>query len=488
MTLVILTHMSKKLLNKAYSPEEFRKTGLQLVELLATYLENVQNNDQEPVMKWKNPNEQFHYWKDYMESNSGSIDFFKELIDRSIHIHHPKYMGHQVSAPAPLTALTAMVTALLNNGMAIYEMGPSASALEKWVVEQFIGRMGFGKSADGFLTSGGTLATLTALLAARQMKADGDVWDDGNKDELTILVPAESHYCVDRAARIMGFGEDGIIKVSLDENFRMRTDLLSEKLQLAQDNGKKVIAVVANACSTSTGTYDDLDSIGDFCSKHKLWFHVDAAHGGGAIFSEKYKHRLNGIKRADSVIIDLHKMLMNPALATLVMFKNGPDSYQTFNQKAQYLWEKNEDPEWFNYAKRTFECTKLMMSVKFCSLINEYGFEIFDENVTTLYDLASSFAKLIKERPGFELVTDPMANIVCFRLLSKKPSISNNTLNSKIRRNILENGDFYIVQTELNDNVYLRVTLMNPFSQITHMVELLDTVIAIGSNLENEKK
>jgi len=464
----------KNRLKEAYSAEEFRRTGHETIDLLADYLNSVQNSETMPVMQWKKPDEQFTYWDNYVGTVSTNC-FFKELIDKSIHVHHPKYMGHQVSAPAPITALASMVSAMLNNGMAVYEMGPVSSALEKWIVRQFTGQLGFPSDSDGLLTSGGTLATLTALLAARQSGTDRKSWEEGTKNEYAVMVSEQSHYCVDRAVRIMGFGAEGAIKIQVDKQFKMRIDLLEEKLLEAKSKGKKVIAVVGNACSTATGTYDDLVAIGQFAQKHKLWFHIDGAHGGAAIFSEKYRHLMKGAEIADSIIIDLHKMMMNPALSTLLLFKHESDSYSTFNQQAQYLWEKAEDPEWFNYAKRTFECTKLMMSVKFYALVNQYGFKIFNENVTTLYHLAELFSKLIKERPDFELATEPMSNIVCFRLKGKTDRKANE-MNSRIRRSILEEGEFYIVQTELKGNIYLRVTLMNPFTTEKHLSELLDRI------------
>jgi len=473
----------KEKLEKLYSEEEFRKDGHKIIDLMADYLKEAREGTSLPVLKWLTPDEQYSFWKDYGEKEKNLPELFKDIIDHSIHLHHPKYMGHQVSAPAPATALAAMVSSLMNNGMAIYEMGPVGSALEKWVAEQLIAAAGFSKSASGFLTSGGTLATLTALLAARQIQSGKTVWEDGLNEKYCILVPELSHYCVDRSARIMGFGAEGIVKVPVDRNFQMRIDLLEECLNMAESDGKKVIAVVANACSTATGTYDDLNAISSFCKKHSLWFHVDAAHGGGAIFSEKYKHLLNGASEADSVIIDLHKMLMNPALSTLVIFKNGNHSYQTFNQKAEYLWAQ-QDEEWFNYAKRTFECTKLMMSLKFFTLIQQYGFEIFDQNVTTLYDLSKSFAKLIKNRPEFELANEPMANILCFRVVDREDKEALNKLNRQIRQSILEEGEFYIVQTELNGNVYLRVTLMNPFTTEKQLEELLDTLANKAARLK----
>ncbi|HEY9115619.1 MAG TPA: aminotransferase class I/II-fold pyridoxal phosphate-dependent enzyme [Bacteroidales bacterium] len=464
------------IVKKAYDAETFRKTGHELVDLLAAYLEKNQNGGQEKVMNWKEPAEQLEFWKDYLEKGKSTSAFFSDIIENSIHLHNPKYMGHQVSAPLPITSLAAMASALLNNGMAVYEMGPAASALEKWIAGKFAQLLGYDENADGIITSGGTLATLTAMLAARKMKAGDDIWKNGNSANLAVMVSEQAHYCVDRAARIMGFGEKGVIKIPVDNQYKLRADLLGEYLEKAKTEGLKVIAVIGSACSTSTGTYDDLLEIGNFCEKHNLWFHVDAAHGGGAIVSGKYRPLLKGIEQADSVIIDFHKMLMNPALSTLLMFKNGQVSYLTFNQKANYLWKKNEDEEWYNYAKRTFECTKLMMSLKFYSVVQAYGFEIFDEHVTYLYDLGKQFAELINQRKGFELAVEPMSNIVCFRFVGNFQAKELNELNARIRQEILEKGEFYIVQTELNNQIFLRTTLMNPMTETRHLVELLDEV------------
>ena len=469
------------LLQKAYDPDQFRKEGHALVEQLAAYLENGISGTTEKVIKWQQPDELYEKWKEYIDKGVSSQQFFNDLIDQSIQLHNPRYMGHQVAVPLPVTALAGMVGALLNNGMAIYEMGPVASVLEKWIVTHFAELIG-NHHADGFLTSGGTLATLTALLSARQAVLNNDIWEKGQEDKLAVMVSDQAHYSVDKAARIMGLGSKGVIKVPVDKDFKMQTDQLEPLFEKAEKDGLKVIAVVANGCSTSTGTYDDLRTISAFCNSKNIWFHLDAAHGGGVVYSPKYKSLLNGIEQADSVIIDLHKMLMGPALSTLVLFKDSDDSYKTFSQKARYLWENEQDKEWYNYAKRTLECTKLMMSVRFYAIIQAYGTGIFDEYVSRQYDLSREFSEMILKDSNFELATEPMSNIVCFRYAPQNVT-DLDKLNGQIRKKSLENGDYYIVQTELNGNTYLRVTLMNPFTEKAHLKALLNEIKKIAATL-----
>jgi L-2,4-diaminobutyrate decarboxylase len=239
-----------------------------------------------------------------------------------------------------------------------------------------------------------------------------------------------------------------------------------------------VISVIGSAGSTSTGSYDDLDAIADFCEKHKIWFHVDGAHGGAVIFSNTYKHLVKGLARADSMIIDFHKMLLIPALATGLVFKRGEDAFKTFQQKAQYLWANQESLDWFNSGKRTFECTKSMMCIKIYALLKAYGEQVFTENVDTLYDLGKTFAKMVQSHPNFELGVEPESNIVCFRYVENgKTEAEIHALNTEKKAEILRGGKFYIVQTTLRDKLFLRVSLMNPLTKKADLKALLDEIV-----------
>lgn len=469
------------MIQKALDSDNFRKTGHELVNLLADYLTEVrQNPDDMPVNKWQAPDQQRDKWQTYQINDHDLPGYFQEYLQDSIHLHHPKYMGHQITTPAPISALAALVSDLLNNGMGIYEMGQPSVAMEHLVVQRLAKKMGFGESADGFLTSGGTLANLTALLAARRKKASDNVWQIGNQKQLALLVSEQAHYCIERAVRIMGWGDAGVIKVPVDQHFRMRTDLLEDYYQNALKEGKEVIAVVGSACSTATGTYDNLEAIADFCQAFDLWFHVDGAHGASAIFSQKHQHKVKAIHRADSVIMDFHKTLLVPALATAVIFKDTNDSYNTFAQNAHYLWSNDDTKEWYNFAKRTFETTKFPMGFKVFTVWNYYGDELLEEMIETIFGLGEAFAQLILQNPAFELATNPACNIVCFRYVDTPENV--NELNNAIRQIILEEGKFYIVKTLLNGDTYLRVTLANPETSTTDLQQLLEYVENIAKN------
>lgn len=471
------------ILEQAYSAEGFREQGHLLIDQLADYMERIRKPGQQAgAIQYSTPDAALELWReDLATGDSTNVhNMFAKAIAHSVKLLHPKYMGHQISPSVPVAALAGLLGDLLNNGMGVYEMGISGTTTEQLVVQVVAKQLGFPEGAGGVITSGGTLANLTALLAARKLKAAKNVWQEGHGSQLALMVSEEAHYCVDRAARIMGWGDAGIIKVPVDEQFRMRTELLPQYYRQAQSEGKEVIAVVGSACTTATGSFDDLSAIAAFCRQQELWFHVDGAHGAALAFSEKYAPLVRGLELADSVVMDFHKMLLTPSITTALIFRRAGDSYQTFSQQAEYLFNR-EEPEWFNLAKRTFECTKLMIGFKAYSIIRTYGLELFDEYVTRVCDLTGKLAALIESADDLSLAMPPACNIICFRYapagLTDKQL---DTLNEQIRQQLLEDGEYYLVQARLKGRLYLRCTLTNPFTTERELIGLLEKVRTVN--------
>jgi len=150
--------------------------------------------------------------------------------------------------------------------MGVYEMGAAGTVLENVMVQEFCNSFGF-DNGSGFFTSGGTLANLTVMLAARQSTAKADVWKEGQTTQYGLLVSEQAHYCIDRAVRIMGWGSNGIIKVPVDDAFKMRTNLIPEYMQQAAKDGIEVIAIMGSALSASTGVFDNLLEIAQYAKR-----------------------------------------------------------------------------------------------------------------------------------------------------------------------------------------------------------------------------
>lgn len=454
------------LLNDAYSPVNYQYFAKEALEvLLHDYQKQLVGSSKvsntvpakELLAQWNNKTWTFN-------------DLLQQVSHLSIHIHNPRYMGHQVSAPLPLAIIMDWVAAHFNNGMAVYEMGQAGTIGDEIVIQKLAKWLGFSSSVNGILTSGGTIGNLTALLAARKNA-------EPHKN-LAIMVSSEAHYSLVRSAFIMGIPKENIYYLPTNKLLQVDVQQLLTVLNQIKAEGKHVFALCANACSTSTGAYDPINAMADFASAHNIWLHVDGAHGGAVALSKKYAFLTEGIEKADSVVIDFHKMLLCPALITAVLYKNQNTSFLPFEQKAAYLL--SDEPEWENMAMRTAECTKYMMSLKALAIMDVYGKSIFEEFISRQHDLTLACANLIANSETFELALQPQSNILCFRY----SCLNNNEVNQAIRQAILADGRFYIVKTVIQDEIFLRCTFMNPFTTVAHFQELLDFIEELVKTLD----
>ncbi len=467
--------------------------GQAVVGQLADYLRAALQGEELPVYHGIGPDEMAAQldaeWGGNFaaEGNGAGLELLQEYIEKAHHIHHPGYIGHQVAAPLPVATLGEMLLAFLNNGSAIYEMGPAHVICEQRVVRFLCGLVGWeadgwGEASDGFLTHGGSVGNLTALLAARQAKAGTDVWKDGQSEPFAFLASAQNHYCVDRAVRIMGWGAGGIENVRVDDHYRMDVSDLAGALERARSRGRTVLGVVASACTTSTGSFDPIGPIAEFCQANDLWLHVDAAHGGSFLLHEEYRQLLAGIQHADSVVWDMHKMMLMPALNTAVLFREGGRSYEAFAQEASYLFgSERPEEQWYNLGQRTLECTKRGLGAVPYLLLRHYGTQLFVDYLESMMVLAKGFADRIRERACFELAVEPECNIVCFRRIPIEGSEGHlasdlqkqNEWQLRLRAAALASGETYLVQTTLDGRVFLRVTLIHPFTDLPRLERLL---------------
>jgi L-2,4-diaminobutyrate decarboxylase len=468
---------------KHYDVKRFEKSGQNTLELLTHYLKLSHSQELEFVLPSDDPNSRLELWRKEMSQGSDELnglirnDLMPRVLERSNHLHDPRYAGHQVAVPLPELAWISAASALINNGMAIDEMGPASSPMEEAVMRSIAQFMGLGDDASGILCHGGTLANLTALLAARQCQSENDEWSKGTSESYAVLVSEQAHYCVDRAVRVMGWGEQGTIHVPVDRQHRIRPEALDDAFTKAERKGLKVLSVVGSACTTSSGAFDDLNALADFAQSKDLWFHVDGAHAAAQIFSKRHANALHGLHRADSVAMDFHKMLGVPALCTGLFYRRSQDAYSAFSQRADYLYEQGEQDEWWNLSKRTFECTKRMLSVAVFGIWEQHGPRLWESLVDQLVGNAQIFAANVEKRPGWQLFGAPQSNIVCFR--------STIWENSLLRRLMLERGPHYIVKTEFNGETWLRCTFQNPFTTEEISTSILTRLEALGAEWES---
>ena len=477
------------IINAMFDAQQFAETGHQLIELLATHLEsNIAGTSK--VLNWKMPSDEDSHWNAPLPRAStintlGLLEKLnQEILPNNLAIHHPHNMGHQVACPLPMAALCDLVASLTNQAMAVYEAGPSATMLERQMIRWLCALIDENtwNDAGGVLTSGGAQANLTALLVARQVSTSkanpsSNIWKAGVSQQapLKILASEHAHYSVSRAAGIMGMGTDSVIKIATNQSGKLDLNALKSAHQTCLKNNECIIAVVANAGCTPTGSIDPLRLIGEYCQVHRLWFHIDGAHGASALLSAMHRHKLSGIALADSVVWDGHKLLYMPAAVSAVLFRNAQHSYAAFSQDASYLFQGDHpEDEAFNLSYRTLECTKRMMALKLWAAFSLYGIAGMGALVDEAFAKAKIFAEKIQRHSSVELLMLPETNIVCFRCSNAYLSQAQaNKHQSDIRHHIIQRGAFHITQVDLHGVTWLRTTLMNPFTTEQDLDELL---------------
>lgn len=462
-----------------FDPEQFRASGHALIDLLADHLRTNQQA-QGPVIAWQAPAEAARQWhaplpqQPALDQAGLLAELGQRILPAGLAIHHPRNLGHQVASPLPMAALCDLVAALTNQAMAVYETGPAATLIERQVL-RWMSELASWHEAEGVLTSGGAQANLTALLAARQHSAGWDVWNAGLADErpLCILASEHAHYSVARAAGIMGLGAQAVVKVAADAQGCMDVQQLAQQHRQLQSDGARIIAVVATAGCTPTGSIDPLAAIGAYCNSHGLWLHVDGAHGASALLSSTHRQALAGLDLADSLTWDGHKLMYMPATVSAVLYREPRDSYAAFAQEASYLFQgREQSEEAWNTSYRTLECTKRMMGLKLWAAFSLYGVAGLGQLVDRGYDLAQLLAEKLAQADDFELLMPPQTNIVCFRHRAPK-DIDGNAHQARLRKSLVESGAFHLTQVELNSQLWLRTTLMNPLTQESDLDALL---------------
>ena len=416
--------------------------------------------------------------------------FLAQYLADSTRLQHPGYLAHQVASVEPVAAVADLVHGVINNPMAIYEMGPAAATVEATVLDWLLGKVGFDEGA-GVLTHGGSLANLTALLAARAAVAP-DAWEEGNPNDLAVLVPHTSHYSVARAVSIMGLGEGSIVPLDVDSLERVIPERVAHAIEQTRAEGRRVMAVTANACATSTGLHDPIDAIAAVCGDYGVWLHVDAAHGASALLSDTEKHWLRGVHLADSLVWDAHKMLRTSSLCAAVLFRHPGRFEQAFHQKADYLFYNEEQEQEVlldttepDFMPRTIECTKAELGLKLFMSLAIDGESALAAYVTSRYEATRHFYQMIRDRPGFDCPYEPEANILCFRFVGEGATSPKNAdaLQVRIRERLLRTGSYYLSSTTIGPRRYLRMSVMSPHTDEKTIEAMLDAVEETAGSL-----
>ncbi|PSV30657.1 MULTISPECIES: pyridoxal-dependent aspartate 1-decarboxylase PanP [unclassified Photobacterium] len=438
-----------------------------------------------------------------------------KLVSQSVHTSAPSFIGHMTSALPYFMMPLSKIMIALNQNLVKIETSKAFTPLERQVLGM-LHKLIFNEnesfyqqwmhSADhslGAFCSGGTIANITALWVARNtvLKPDGDfkgIAQEGlframkhyGYDDLAILVSERGHYSLKKSADVLGIGRDSLISIKTDDDNRINIDHLQSTLADLKQRNIKPFAIIGIAGTTETGNVDPLDQLADIATEHDCHFHVDAAWGGATLMSNKYRHLLKGIERADSITIDAHKQLYIPMGAGMVIFKN-PELMTAIEHHAEYILRKGSK----DLGSHTLEGSRSGMAMLLyasMNIISRPGYELLINNSI---ENARYFADLIKQQIDFELVTEPELCLLTYRYVPEATQEALliatdeeretllellNDLTKFIQKRQRESGKSFVSRTRITPEKWqhkittvFRVVLANPLTTETILQNVL---------------
>jgi glutamate/tyrosine decarboxylase-like PLP-dependent enzyme len=352
--------------------------------------------------------------------------------------------------------------------MDAFDASPAGTFVEDALVTRLAQLHGLGDTGSGVMTMGGTASNLLGLLLARD-RAGADIRTQGlPPNEWRIVASEAAHDSVRRSAALLGLGTEAVIGIPTDPTGALDPDAIPSH--------EHVIAIVGTAGTTDLGAIDPLDALADKAQERGAWFHVDAAVGSGLMLSDRHRHRLKGIERADSVTADLHKLWWMPFGASALLV---PDVgvLRAVHHASVYLNRPEDEAEGqLNLVGRSLDTSRRFDALKVLIALRATGRRRLGAMVDAVLDLTQYAAQAITRRPELELVAPAGTIMVAFR------HAGGDDVNIRIHRELFASGAAVIGRTRVNGAVALKLTLMNPATTRADVDALLDLVVSAGAS------
>ena len=416
-----------------------------------------------------------------------------EVFQRSIQPYllmsaGPRFWGAVVGTGSPYGMLAEMLTGGLNSNVeALVASGYVHNQVIDWIKEM----LGYPAEAGGVLVSGGSEANFTGLVVARNAKAEVDMKAKGIQNvprRMTLYVSDEGHHCLERSVEILGLGNESLRWVPTDDDCRIKLDALRKAIAEDREKGCHPFCVIGCAGTVNSGAFDDLNALADIAAKEKMWFHVDGAFGAWVKISKTHRHLADGMERADSLAVDLHKWMYMPYGIGCTLVRDRLAHYSTFvyGHEAHYLktgidLAKEKGEMLSNPHNLALPLSRSFLSLKAYMLLRAYGREKYSNLIQQNIDQTSYLAELVKKERDMEITAPVASNVVCFRY---KPKGLNDAelerLNKMIAGGINQVSFWMISDTTIKGRYMLRACNVNHRSRREDFDYLVDLVKKLG--------
>jgi L-2,4-diaminobutyrate decarboxylase len=401
------------------------------------------------------------------------LDELEEVYLRdAVYFHHPRYLAH-LNCPVVIPAvLGEAILSAVNSSLDTWDQSAGGTLIERKLIDWTTARIGLGENADGVFTSGGTQSNLQALLLAREeAKSDSTA-------KLRIFTSEAGHFSVQKSAKLLGLGQDSVVRVPVDHDKRMRTVALARELERCAKDGLIPMAVVATAGTTDFGSIDPLPEIAELCDRYDTWMHVDAAYGCGLLASLRHRDRIDGIERADSVTVDYHKSFFQPVSSSAVLVRDA-STLRHATYHAEYLNPRRMVTERIpNQVDKSLQTTRRFDALKLWMTLRVMGADGIGELFDQVCDLAADGWRLLAADPRFDVVVQPTLSTLVFRYIPAAVTdpAEIDRANLHARAALFASGAAVVAGTKVGGRNYLKFTLLNPETTAEDIAAVLDLI------------
>ena len=377
-----------------------------------------------------------------------------------------------------------IIANLSNTSMYTYELAPLATLIEQTIISRVGEIIGFPQSG-GSLTTGGSNGNMLGILCARQAMIPTSTHNGFDGREMVIFVSEEAHYSVLMAANVLGIGHRNVIKVSCDDDGRMKPSSLEDEIIFAKKEGRTPFCVVATAGTTVRGAFDPIRELADIAHREGLWYHIDAAWGGSCLFSNELNSLMSGCELADSICWDAHKMLGMPLICSLFIVKDKSilGRVCAHGESAHYLF--HSDSEEVDLGRYSLQCGRRNDALKLWLAWREKGDAGWAKIVENYFSLANHLEQRVNQEASLTMMSTRQWTNVCFRFDPQQENVDLNALNAEIRDRIMKGGKFMFSRANIGDDVILRLVISNPKVTEQSLDALADEIITIGYEIIN---
>lgn len=375
------------------------------------------------------------------------------------------------------SALGDFIADVTNRYSGISYASPGAAKMELQLVRWMARLVGYPRTSGGDLTSGGSIANLTAIIAARESMGIRP----RHIEDSCIYMTADTHHCVDKSLRAAGLGECRKRRVPMDDQFRMELPALEDMILQDKAAGLRPWLITASAGTTDTGAVDPIDGIAELADQHGLWLHVDAAYGGFFLLCEEGRQVLRGLDRAHSIVLDPHKGMFLPYGSGAVLVRDVEWLARSQDYEADYMQDANNPEADYSPADLSLELSRPFRGLRFWLPLKIFGLAPFRAALAEKIWLARYFHEELEKLPGWEVGPYPELSVATFRFVPEQGDP--NSFNERLAQAVRADGRVFISSTLIGDKFVLRLAVLH-FR--THL-ETVDYLLSLLQRLVSQK-